>query len=324
MKFQLQGVSSDDGIVIKQRYTKPQVIQVVFVNNGSAVRPTLPTTGIQKSDPCGANVFLGVDQIVQFKINGAPDCILTTEVTNAVKGRVRYDIDIDAFFAQSGPSKFTDNVVMILGIDPTRIRVVNIVPGSTVIEFHVIGANQGAANGAGGAAVTNELKGLADQLTQAVADGRMNILNAVVLDSEFLISVKTEFYDEPEEVEQTSSPILIIIVAGAVSIGIVLIGAYFVYRRYRNLKNKVRPNIANLTERYNLAKAGSQTNFIASTLGDLKIEDAEQQLPIKSIGETPSSKVESKITMFARGKSTHSNIWDRDTLAVKNAESEDM
>jgi hypothetical protein len=325
MKFQLQGGDSNS-IIVKQRYTKSQVIQLTKLD-GSIIRPAIPKDGILASDPCGANYYKGVDQVVYFKLTGDPTCIVKTEVTNAVKGRVRYSIDIDEFFSQEGPTKFIDNVVMILGIDPTRIRTVDIVKGSTIIDFNVIGENQAIPDSSNSVAVNNELKALVQQLNSAVSDGRMAILNSAVLDSDFTISIKSEYYDEPEETIATQSPILIIIVAGAVSVAIVLIGAYFVYRKYLNLKNKVKPNIANIAGgRYGLAKAGSEANFIynSGTIGDLKLEDAEQQIPIKSMTDTPQNKAgESKIRMFAKGKSARSNIWDREDVGIKNKGSED-
>jgi hypothetical protein len=168
------------------------------------------------------------------------------------------------------------------------------------------------------------LKNLVSQLNAAVGDGRMSILGAPVLDSDFQVSVKTDYYDEPEEAVQNSSPMLIILIAGAVSAGIVLIGAYFVFRRYQNLKNKVRPNIVNLTGKYNLAKASSQTDLFPNTVNDLKVEDAEQQSPMKSMSDISSPHGESKINLFARGKLGRSNIWDREDLTAKNIASEDV
>jgi len=326
MRFQLQAASDPtDYVIVTQRYTRPQVVEVTL-ENGNVIKPNIPKNGVKSSDICGANVYMGVEQTVTFKLTGDPSCVLLTRVTNAVKGRVRYDIDIEEFYNQDGPTHFIDRIVMVLGLDPSRIRVVNIIPGSTIIDFHVIGANQATTGAKTGSDVTTELKSLVNQLNSAVSDGRMSILGAPVLDSDFQVSVKQQYTDESEEeVVQNSSPMLIILIAGAVAAGIVLIGAYFVFRRYQNLKNKVRPNIVNLTGKYNLAKASSQTDLFPNTVNDIKLEDAEAQSPIKSmISDITSPHGESKVNLFARGKLGRSAIWDREDLTAKNIASEDL
>jgi hypothetical protein len=328
VKFQLQGAAPTDWVVVKQRYTRPQVVQLVNVGASSIlqgpVKPSIPSVGITNSDGCGANIYFGVDQTVQFKLTGASDCVLKTEVTNAIKGSMRYDINIDDFFSQDGPTKFIDRIVMVLGLSATRIRVVNIVPGSTVINFHVIGQNQNAANTENGAEVQTELKGLVAQLNSAVADGQLSILNAAVLDSEFEISVKEENLDEAEEAVQSSSPIMIIIIAGAVSALIVLIGAFFVYRRYQNLKSKISPNIATLAGKYNFAKASSQAELFSQTMNDIKIEDAEPN-QMKSISDITSPHGEtSKMILFSNKKLGRSVIWDREDPIKSNVTSDDI
>jgi len=99
MRYQLQGASNeDDFVILSKQYTKPQSIKVTA--DGQTVpayyqRPDNSVT-IQDEDGCGANIYDPDNRIITFKATA--DCMINTEVMNAIKGSVRYDIDINEFF----------------------------------------------------------------------------------------------------------------------------------------------------------------------------------------------------------------------------------
>jgi len=71
--------------------------------------------------------------ITEFKLTGDPNCILFLKETNVIRASVRYALTVEEFFALNGETKFVERMAAVLGIDPTRIRIVGIQIGSVII-----------------------------------------------------------------------------------------------------------------------------------------------------------------------------------------------
>ena len=50
---------------------------------------------------------------------------------------MRFNVTVDEFYSNEGIASFIDKMATFLNIDPSRIRVVNIKKGSTIVDFFV-------------------------------------------------------------------------------------------------------------------------------------------------------------------------------------------
>jgi hypothetical protein len=59
-------------------------------------------------------------------------------LTNSIQLNARIDMDIDAFFAADGQTKFIDRMCAVLGItDYSRVKIVGIYRGSTLLRISI-------------------------------------------------------------------------------------------------------------------------------------------------------------------------------------------
>lgn len=66
------------------------------------------------------------------------DCELLIKLVDVVSVNAKLDMNFDDFFKNDGPTRFIDNMAAYLGIDPSKIKIAKIVPGSVIIDFIVI------------------------------------------------------------------------------------------------------------------------------------------------------------------------------------------
>lgn len=168
-------------------------------------------------------------------MTGASDCELILELTNSVKGTVRYEIGISQFFNQAGPTAFIDRVALVLGIDPTRVRVSQVTRGSSIVHFDVdAGLQYSAVNASQYDEVLAELEVIKAKLQQGIEDGSLNILNSTILESSLVLSTKN--YQFSSDSAQKS----IIIVAVGISVALVALGVgiYITYRKKKLQKKR--------------------------------------------------------------------------------------
>jgi len=144
MRFQLQFAEDGSYVIPRQRYTTPQTVRIINVNTGLAIKPTVYKKDVllKGTEGCGTNIYYGSNQTIEFVVNSEDDCDVYVELTNAVKGTVRYDMDIEEFFAQDGETAFIDNIANILNIDPARIRITSVLEGSVIINFDIYASKQ--------------------------------------------------------------------------------------------------------------------------------------------------------------------------------------
>jgi len=248
MRFQLQGATFDsDWVIVRQRYDQPYIISVAHQKNNSVVRSSIKgPDGVADftGQGCGANYFFGVDQVVEFKLTGAYDCVLLATVTNGVKGRVRYAIDVNAFYANDGPTQFIDRVANVLGIDLNTIRVVSVTRGSSNVEFDIRTPTQGAANGNADkqAKIDQEISSTISNLQQAIANGQLNILNSQILDSSFSGSSAGNPTGTSTTTSAAGVDSKIIMIAAALGGLVLIIGAVIIVKRMKKKDETAVPN----------------------------------------------------------------------------------
>lgn len=77
------------------------------------------------------------EQSIQFVLMGA-DCELLIKLVDVVSVNAKLDMNFDDFFKNEGPTRFIDNLTAYLGIEPSKMKIAKIVPGSVIIDFAVI------------------------------------------------------------------------------------------------------------------------------------------------------------------------------------------
>jgi len=64
-------------------------------------------------------------------VTGDKSCQVRVSLTNSIQLNARIDMDINAFFASDGITKFIDRMCAVLGItDTSRVKVVSVYSGS--------------------------------------------------------------------------------------------------------------------------------------------------------------------------------------------------
>jgi len=235
-KFQLQGLTQNDWVIVRQRYDQPYIISLSFVSNNSVIRSSiLGPDGVAdlSATGCGGNYYYGVEQIVEFKLTGRYDCVLYATVTNGVKGVVRYVMDVNSFYALDGPTQFIDRVADVLGIDLSTIRVASVVSGSTIVDFTVATPTQGTpTTEAQQTQINSEISTTISKLQTAISTGQLNILGTTVLDSSFTGSSA----GNPTGVTSPTTSTVdskIIIIAAALGGLVLIIGAVIIVKRLK-------------------------------------------------------------------------------------------
>ena len=261
MRFQLHHAEDSQYIIAKQRYTDPQALKITKVSDGSIIRPTILKDGVSlgASDVCGANLYYADLQTVEFKLTGDASCDIHIELTNAVKGSTRYEIDIDEFFDKDGPTAFIDNIAYVLGIDHSRIRITSVQRGSTIIYFDIDGSQQPSSlnDTTTHQDIQAELDNIKRQLEQAIEEGKLNVLNSTILDYSFEITMKSYNPDVVSEAGTVQIAAMVIgILLGVIAIGLGIVGLKY----YQNKKKRVAGNI--VQKKYSLSKNPDASSVI--------------------------------------------------------------
>jgi len=277
LRFQLQAADPSDWVVARQRYTNPQIVLVL--KKGQQIKPNIPRNGVNISvtDPCGANVYHGGEQTIEFKMTGEATCDINLVVSNGVKGEVRYKMDIDDFFRQDGPSAFIDNVAWILGIDLTRVRVTNVIKGSTIVSFEVLSQYQyETINSETYQQIEEDNQWIISKLRESFEAGKLNLFESEILDLSFRSTMKNYEFQPSQSLTDTKSIILIGVIIGAT---VLLVTAF--YCTYKQYRRKAKVNPQNNIQNDNLAKYSINNGAVAATnltIDESNLDNTENKL----------------------------------------------
>ena len=90
---------------------------------------------MKKDKGCGENRFVGVENFLDFWLE--PGCDLIIEPKDSIMAKVRMDWTLAEFYSDGGTTRFVDRLAASLGISASRIKVVAIYEGSTVVDYQV-------------------------------------------------------------------------------------------------------------------------------------------------------------------------------------------
>ena len=142
LKFKLQKGRSDvDYAIVKIYYERPNRVEVWNLMNGTFVKPYRVDQNVDlstKINECGANIYDPDQRTIQFVITNNQDCKLKVRTVNSVKVSLRMDSTIEDFYSNDGEALFVDKIAAFLNIDASRIRIVNVLKGSVIVNFDVV------------------------------------------------------------------------------------------------------------------------------------------------------------------------------------------
>lgn len=131
-----------DWIILRIKYASTACVKVGL--NGEEILPmeirsdSSEVSLLALTSICGANKYYPSEQAIDVVITSNPECRPRVTLTNAIFLTAKFTIDIDAFFAADGRTKFIDRMAALLGIeDRSRIKVVGIYRGSVEVESYI-------------------------------------------------------------------------------------------------------------------------------------------------------------------------------------------
>jgi len=142
LKFKLnKGRNDVDFVIVKIFYERPNIIEVWNLINSTFVNPYRVDQNVNlntKISQCGANIYNSDNRTIEFVITNREDCKLQVRTVNSVKISVTMDSTIEDFYSNDGEALFVDKIAAFLNIDPSRIRIANVLKGSVIVNFDVV------------------------------------------------------------------------------------------------------------------------------------------------------------------------------------------
>ena len=137
MRYHLRSDVATKGITIKVPYpnagaysvkVNAKIIDLLPIDSATK-KPQLidPTTAT-----CGINRFVGIENYLEFFIT--PGCIVVIIPRDAILTSVRMQWTAAEFFASGGATTFAQRMASVLGIDPSRVKVVSVFEGSLNVQ----------------------------------------------------------------------------------------------------------------------------------------------------------------------------------------------
>lgn len=140
---------------------------------------------------CGVNRFVGIENYLEFFIT--PGCIILVIPRDAILTSVRMQWTAAEFFAAGGATTFAQRMASVLGIDPSRVKVVSVYEGTVNIVTQILDdPNTQVINSdntvTSQVTVKSELAALSATLIAVVSNADSTALGAPVLEIQAAVS----------------------------------------------------------------------------------------------------------------------------------------
>ncbi len=176
LNFTLSGDASASTAAFIIKYEDIRIVSVKNLITQERIDPYYTIVDekpvLQLGDSCGANLIDLEQNYIEFNIRSDSQCKLSISKVDSLVGYIRYDIPPEEFCKSEGPSLFVEKLSAVLDASSSQIRINSIKKGSTIVDFTVLGQNQG----------TQELEQKLETLREATAQGKISVLGAPVLD----------------------------------------------------------------------------------------------------------------------------------------------
>ena len=138
MQFKLLDIDSQEGVVFKIVFKENRASTVKA--EGAVVAENDWDDTNQKPFPltknnCGENRQEGVKNVLEVFIK--KNCLIEITPREAIKTKLRMEWTLQEFYAEGGTIRFAERVASALGIEPSRIKTVNVYEGSVIVDFFI-------------------------------------------------------------------------------------------------------------------------------------------------------------------------------------------
>lgn len=142
LKIQLQkGRGGFDYLIISIVYERPNTVEVWNYNKKTLIKSYRTDQNIDlnaKIMECGANIYDPEKRMITFVLNNLDDCLLKVRTISSVKVSLHMETTVENFYKNDGEADFLSKISSFLGLDMSRIRIVNVRTGSVIVDFVVI------------------------------------------------------------------------------------------------------------------------------------------------------------------------------------------
>jgi hypothetical protein len=162
-----------DFVIVKMKYEVSNSIQVLV--DGKIISPYVLSENVDlftKTNICGANNFNPDNRTIEFVVNRNPNCMVRVRYIDSVKVNMRLTTTLEEFYQNNGVASFIDKMTSFLGIETSRMKIVNIRRGSVIIDFFIDSA---AAHVDSDAAKTIDLNKYVAKISDAINSGSLPI-----------------------------------------------------------------------------------------------------------------------------------------------------
>lgn len=80
-------------------------------------------------------------------MNGQSNCEVHVKILSAIKIEMALSIDPSDFYKDVGETTFIDRIAKTLNIHPSRIKIVGVRKGSTIVNFYITEEKEGDGSG---------------------------------------------------------------------------------------------------------------------------------------------------------------------------------
>ena len=142
LKLKMQrGRNISDYLIVSIKYERPNTVEVWNMVSQQLIKSNRVDQNIdltQKNMSCGANIYDSNNRTITFVITNEENCILKVRTINSVKVSLHMDTTVEDFYKNNGESDFIGKISSFLGLDISRVRIVQIRSGSVIVDFMVV------------------------------------------------------------------------------------------------------------------------------------------------------------------------------------------
>ena len=176
VNYQLRTGRPEDWIIVKVHSENPATMGFYLRKGRRPKRPVIVKPGesldlSKYKNLCGVNFYDQEMRNMYFVLTGEDNCYGKVKIINSLKLSTRLNIDPAEFFSSGLDVEFIDKMAALLGIEADRIRIVEVVEGSTIVKVAVDSDLPAEEDRDNKEAVEQELQNFEDKFKQAIADG---------------------------------------------------------------------------------------------------------------------------------------------------------
>ena len=150
------------------------------VVNGAKISPLVydelnPIELKDKPKICGNHYYFPKNQTVIWTMTASPSCKVEIEELNTIQLTTRLDISVADFYNDIGETTFIDRLAALLGIHPSRIKIVGVRQGSTILDYFIVSKAESENQTTNSASDNKDLASVVEKLNQLVSENKLDL-----------------------------------------------------------------------------------------------------------------------------------------------------